>query len=82
MKKRKLFKILKQKKDCVLLAKDQSLYEAHQVLYQVRDIENDIVFMGYIYDNALDFFENYDIEKVREGRKKVFEDWLEEFAGA
>ena len=77
---KKIFKILKRKPDCVLLMKTVPDSSPHQVMYQVRDIENDVVFMGYDYRNATEFFENYDIEKVREERKKVFEDWLFEFA--
>ena len=52
----------------------------HPVMFQVRDIENDIIYMGYIYDEAVKTFEEYDIKKVRQGRKEVFEDWLFEFA--
>lgn len=77
---KKMFKILEKKADCVLLKKDLPLTEAHQVKYFVRDIENDVIYMGYDYNQAHKVFEEYDIKKVRRERKKVFEDWLSEFA--
>jgi hypothetical protein len=54
----------------------------HPVMFQVRDIENDIIYMGYIYDEAVKIFEEYDIKKVRRERKDVFLEWLNEFAKA
>jgi hypothetical protein len=54
----------------------------HSVMFQVRDIENDIIYMGYIYDEAEKIFEEYDIKKVRKERKDVFLEWLNEFAKA
>lgn len=56
--------------------------DPHKVMYQVRDIENDVVYMGYSHSGALSFFEKYDIDKVRKEREEVFEDWLIEFAEA
>jgi hypothetical protein len=49
-------------------------------MWQVRDIENDIIYMGFDYHKAKDTFDKYDLEKVRADRKKVFEDWLFEYA--
>ena len=80
--KRKLFKILKKKEDCALLKKDMPSESPHQVMYQVRDIENDIIYMGYSYESAEKMFEEYDINKVRQERKEIFEDWLLEYAEA
>ena len=54
----------------------------HTVMFQVRDIENDIIYMGYVYDEAEKIFEEYDIKKVRKERKDVFLEWLNEFAKA
>ena len=82
MKAGKIFKILKRKEDCILLKKDMPLESPHRVMYQVRDIENDIIYMGYSYESAVDMFNSYDINKVRKERKEVFEDWLAEFAEA
>ena len=49
----------------------------------VKDIENDILYMSYDnLDGAKKVFDEYDINKVREERKKVFEQWLKEFAEA
>ena len=82
MKTGKIFKILERKEDCILLKKDMPSESPHQVMYQVRDIENDIIYMGYSYESAVDMFNSYDINKVRKERKEVFEDWLDEFAEA
>ena len=82
MKTGKIFKILERRPDCVLLKKDMPAESSHQVMYQVRDIENDIIYMGYSYMSAHEIFEAYDINKVREERKKVFENWMEEYAEA
>lgn len=76
----KLFKILKRKEDCVLLMKPLPDTEPHRVKYQVRDIENDIIYIGFSYESAEEIFNKYDINKVRKERKEVFEDWLFEFA--
>ena len=54
----------------------------HSVMFQVRDIENDIIYMGYVYDEAVKVFEEYDINKVRKERKDVFLNWLNEYAEA
>ena len=78
--KKKLFDILDKKPDCVLLRRDVSDGDSYRKQYQVRDIENDIIYMGYVYDSAKAMFDMYDINKVRAERKKVFEDWLTEYA--
>ena len=78
----RIFKILKRKPDCVLLKRDMPPESPHLVKYFVRDIENDIIYSGYDYHNAETIFDEYDINKVRKERKKVFEDWLYEFAEA
>ena len=76
----KKFKILKRKADCVLLAKQES---DGRVKFLVKDIENDIIYMSYAkLERAEQAFDEYDINKVREERKKIFEQWLEEFAEA
>lgn len=77
---RKIFKIINRKEDCVLLRKEMPDSSPHPVMFQVRDIENDIIYMGYTYNEAEKVFEEYDLEKVRKERKKVFEDWLFEYA--
>lgn len=78
--KKKLFDILERKSDCVLLRRDVSDGDSYRKQYQVRDIENDIIYMGYVYGSAKAMFDMYDINKVRKERKKVFEDWLTEYA--
>jgi hypothetical protein len=70
----KWFKVLKRKKDCVLL------YRTETGLYKVRDIENDDVYIGYDVVNAEEAFRNYSIETVRKLRQEEFEKWLKEFA--
>ena len=77
---RKMFKILEQKEDCVLLKKDMPLESAHSTKYFVRDIENDIIYSGYDYHEAMQIFEDYDINEVRRIRKEGFENWLSDFA--
>ena len=79
---RKIFKIQDRNKDCVLLIKSMPNTSPHQVMWQVRDIENDIIYMGYDFNKAREVFDSYDISKVRKERKKAFEDWLYEFAEA
>lgn len=78
----KIYKIMNRKADCVLLRKEMPDSSPHPVMFQVRDIENDIIYMGYTYDEAVEIFEEYDINKVREERKDVFLEWLNEFAKA
>lgn len=77
---RKLFKILQRKQDCVILQKDMPNESTHRIMYQVRDIENDIIYMGFEYHKAEAIFDSYDLEKVRKERKDLFEDWLTEYA--
>lgn len=73
------FKILKRKEDCVLLYKAVG----NDAKYVVKDIEGDII---YICCNNLKGaekeFEAYDINKIRETKKREFEKWLDEFAEA
>lgn len=74
------FRIIKRKADCVLLMQVRA---DNTVKYMVKDIEGDIVYMNY--DNlkgAEEAFKKYDLEKIRAAKKKLFEDWLEEFAEA
>ena len=78
----KIYKIMNRKEDCVLLRKEMPDSSPHSVMFQVRDIENDIIYMGYVYDEAEKIFEEYDIKKVRKERKDVFLEWLNEFAKA
>ena len=74
------FKILEKKADCVLLCK----YCNHNdVKYLVKDIEGDVIYMNLNdLNGAKKAFESYDINKVREEKKKEFEKWLAEFAEA
>ena len=75
----KKFKIIEQKEDCVLLMQ----MKGNNVKYMVKDIENDIIYMNYDdLNGAKRVFDEYDINKVREERKNVFEQWLKEFAEA
>lgn len=70
----KKFKILNRNDNCVLLKR------AGEIQYKVIDIENDVIFIGSSIKRAEEVFETYDINKVREERKRVFEDWLKENA--
>ena len=78
----KIFKILKRKDDCVFLKKDMPPECPYRVKYFVRDIENDIIYSGYDFHHAEIVFDEYDLNKVRAGKKQAFEDWLYEFAEA
>ena len=74
------FKIIRQKEDCVLLMQIRS---NNDVKYMVKDIEGDIVYINFNgLDRAIEFFEKYDLESIKVQKKKLFEDWLEEFAEA
>ena len=76
---KKVFVILKRNENCVLLRRKR---ENRGDLYKVRDIENDDIYIGYSYDNALKVFTEYDIEEVKKKKRELFEQWLEEFAEA
>ena len=73
------FKILERKADCVLLYKAVG----NDAKYMVKDIEGDIIYMN-LNDlaGAKKAFDSYDINKVRETKKREFEKWLSEFAEA
>lgn len=74
------YKIIKRKADCVLL---MQVRMDNSVKYIVKDIEGDIVYMSLNYlKGAEEAFESYDLEKIRAERKKIFEEWLNEFAEA
>lgn len=73
------FKIVKRKEDCVLLYKPHG----NDAKYMVKDIEGDVVYMNLNdLNRAKEAFESYDINKVREEKKREFEEWLSEFAEA
>lgn len=72
---KKLVKILERNDNCVLL---QDKRYGH---YKVMDIENYCIAMGS-YENCKMAFDEYDINRVREERRKQLEDWLEEYAEA
>lgn len=74
---KKKYKILDKNKYCVLL---EDLDRRGR--YKVRDIENEDIYIGNNYDNAVKMFNEYDLEAVRRMRKRLFEDWLKEFAQA
>lgn len=74
---RKMYKLLMKNENCALL---ESLERKGR--YKVRDIENEDIYIGNNYDNALKMFNDYDIKAVRRMRKRLFEDWLKEFVQA
>jgi len=74
-----MYKILRRKTDCVLLRKDYT----EDVKYIVKDIEGDTIYMCLNdLSKAEKAFESYDLEKVREEKRKDFENWLSENAEA
>lgn len=72
---KKLVKILERNDSCVLL------HDKRYRHYKVKDIENYTIAMGS-YKTCKMAFDSYDINKVREERRKQLEDWLEEYAEA
>ncbi len=75
----KKFRILERKADCVLLYKAVG----NDAKYLVKDIEGDVIYMNLNdFNRAKEAFDSYDINKVRETKKREFEEWLSEFAEA
>ena len=75
----KKFKIIKRKADCVLLCK----IVGNDTKYIVKDVEGDIIYMNLNYlAGAEKAFDEYDLEKVREEKRKEFGEWLHENAEA
>lgn len=75
----KKFKIIKRKKDCVLLYKPFG----NRAKYMVKDIEGDIIYMCLDdLKGAEKAFEEYDLEDVRRIRREDFDKWLNENAEA
>lgn len=74
------YKIIKQKKDCVLL---MQIKQDNTVKYMVKDIEGDIVYINFDdLRGAEEFFRKYDLEAIRAQKKELFEQWLKEFTEA
>lgn len=74
---KKMYKLLMKNENCVLL---ESLERKGQ--YVIRDIENEVIYIGNNYNNAEKMFNDYDIKAVRRMRKRLFEDWLKELVQA
>lgn len=70
----KKYKIIDRNEDCVLLETTGTPKQ-----YKVRDIENDDIVITADKEQAMERFNNYDIEAIRAERLKMFEKWLEEF---
>ena len=71
---RALYKIVSQNGHCVLLN-----LKADNNVFKVIDIENDVIAMGS-YAHCKKAYDEYDINEVRKERKRLFENWLREFA--
>lgn len=74
---KKMYKLLMKNENCALL---ESLERKGR--YVIRDIENEVIYIGNNYNNAEKMFNDYDIKAVRRMRKRLFEDWLKEFVQA
>lgn len=70
----KKYKIIDRNEDCVLLETTGTPKQ-----YKVRDIENDDIVITADKEQAMERFNNYNIEAIRAERLKMFEKWLEEF---
>lgn len=73
----KKYKLLMKNENCALL---ESLERKGR--YVIRDVENEVIYIGNNYNNAEKMFNDYDIKAVRRTRKRLFEDWLKEFVQA
>lgn len=71
------YEVLKRKEDCVLLKKF-----CNPPVYKVKDIENDDIYIGSDLSHAESVFQDYNLADIRAERKKIFERWLDEYAGA
>ncbi len=74
---KKMYKLLMKNENCALL---ESLERKGR--YIIRDVENEVIYIGNNYNNAEKMFNDYDIKAVRRMRKRLFEDWLKEFVQA
>ena len=70
----KKYRIIDRNDDCVLL---ETIGSPKQ--YKVRDIENDDIVITADKEQAIETFNNYDIDDIRAERRKMFNKWLEEF---
>lgn len=70
----KKYRIIDRNEDCVLL---ETIGSPKQ--YKVRDIENDDIVITADKEQAIETFNNYDIDDIRAERRKMFEKWIEEF---
>ena len=70
----KKYRIIDRNDDCVLL---ETIGSPKQ--YKVRDIENDDIVITADKEQAIETFNNYDIDDIRAERRKMFDKWLEEF---
>lgn len=74
---KKMYRLLKKNENCALL---ESLERKGR--YIIRDVENEVIYIGNNYNSAEKMFNDYDIKAVRRMRKRLFEDWLKEFVQA
>lgn len=70
----KKYRIIDRNEDCVLLETTGTPKQ-----YKVRDIENDDIVITADKEQAIERFNNYNIEDIRAERLKMFEKWIEEF---
>ena len=70
----KKYRIIDRNEDCVLLETTGTPKQ-----YKVRDIENDDIVITADKEQAIERFNNYDIDDIRAERLRMFEKWLEEF---
>ena len=70
----KKYRVIDRNENCILLEPIESPKK-----YKIRDIENDDIMITVDKELAMKTFNKYDIEEVRAERRKMFENWLEEF---
>ena len=70
----KKYRVIDRSESCVLMETIESPKK-----YKIRDIENDDIMITVDKELAMKTFNKYDIEEVRAEKRKMFENWLEEF---
>ena len=71
---RKKYRVIDRSESCILMETIESPKK-----YKIRDIENDDIMITVDKELAVKTFNKYDIEEVRAEKRKMFENWLEEF---
>lgn len=69
---KKSLRLIDAKKDCILV------YAENTGVYKVIDIENDVICMTKVEEQAYNVFSCYDLDHVRKDREHAFRMWMEQ----